>query len=104
MKEQLANLKNEFIESIKNIDCPEKLEELEKDFLGKKGKLNDILKGIKDLSNEDKKVVGPEANKLKVFIGEEVEKKQIELQEAKYARLEEEEKIDVTAEYPLNNK
>jgi phenylalanyl-tRNA synthetase alpha chain len=57
MKEQLANLKNEFIENIKAINSTEELEILEKDFLGKKGKLNDILKGIKDLSNEDKKII-----------------------------------------------
>jgi phenylalanyl-tRNA synthetase alpha chain len=104
MKQQLENLKNEFIENISSINSPEKLEELEKDFLGKKGKLNDILKGIKDLSNEDKKKIGPEANKLKMFISEEVTNKKISIQEAKYALLEEEEKIDVTAEYPSNNK
>jgi phenylalanyl-tRNA synthetase alpha chain len=103
MKEQLVNLKNEFIEKVAIISSYENLEELEKDFLGKKGKLNDILKGIKDLSNEDKKIVWPEANKLKVFIGEEVEKKQAELEEAKYAQIEEEEKIDVTAEFPSKN-
>ena len=104
MKQQLENLKNEFIENIALINSVEKLEELEKDFLGKKGKLNDILKGIKNLSNEDKKTVGPEANKLKIFIGEEIEKKQTELQEAKYARIEEEEKIDVTAQFPSKEK
>ena len=104
MKEKLANLKNEFIENIKTIDSSKNLESLEKDFLWKKGKLNEILKGIKDLSNEDKKIIGPEANKLKVFISEEIEKKEKELEEAKYARLEEEEKIDVTAEYPSKNK
>lgn len=103
MKEQLANLKNEFIENIKSINSAENLENLEKDFLGKKGKLNEILKGIKDLSNDDKKIIGPEANKLKVFIETEVEKKQTKLEEAKYARIEEEEKIDVTAEYPSKN-
>ncbi|MFK7779836.1 MAG: phenylalanine--tRNA ligase subunit alpha [Candidatus Gracilibacteria bacterium] len=103
MKEQLANLKNEFIENVAVIDSAEKLEILEKNFLGKKGKLNGILKGIKDLSNEDKKIIGPEANKLKLFIGEEVEKKQVNLQEAKYAKIEEEEKIDVTAEFPSKN-
>jgi phenylalanyl-tRNA synthetase alpha chain len=103
MKQQLENLKNEFIESIATINSPETLENLEKDFLGKKGKLNDILKGIKDLSNEDKKTVGPEANKLKVFIGEQIEKKQAELEEAKYAKIEEEERIDVTAEFPSKN-
>jgi phenylalanyl-tRNA synthetase alpha chain len=57
MKEQLINLKKEFSEKVSVIDSTEKLEELEKDFLGKKGKLNDILKGIKDLSDEDKKTV-----------------------------------------------
>jgi lipoate synthase len=44
MKDKLANLKNEFIENIKAIDSVIKLEELEKDFLGKNGKLNEILK------------------------------------------------------------
>ena len=104
MKEKLINLKSEFIENIKTINSPETLESLEKDFLGKKGKLNDILKVIKDLSNEDKKIIGPEANKLKIFIWEEIEKKQAELEDAKYSRLEEEEKIDVTAEFPSKNK
>jgi len=104
MKEQLANLKNEFIESIKAINSTEELEILEKDFLGKKGKLNDILKGIKDLSNEDKKIIWPEANKLKVFISEEVSKKEEEIKEAQFAKMEEEEQIDVTAEYPSKDK
>jgi phenylalanyl-tRNA synthetase alpha chain len=57
MKQQLENLKNEFIKNLKSVDFPEALETIQKDFLGKKGKLNNILKGIKDLSNEDKKIV-----------------------------------------------
>jgi len=57
MKEQLVNLKKQFVEKVASISSYENLEKLEKDFLGKKGKLNDILKGIKDLSNEDKKIV-----------------------------------------------
>jgi hypothetical protein len=36
MKEQLANLKNEFIKSLENIETNNELETLEKDFLGKK--------------------------------------------------------------------
>ncbi len=104
MKQQLESLKNEFIENISSIDYTEKLEILEKDFLGKKGKLNNILKGIKDLSDEDKKIIWPEANKLKMFISEEVLNKKISIQEIKYTKLVEEEKIDVTAEYPSNNK
>lgn len=104
MKEQLKNLKNEFIENINTIDSTEALEILEKDFLGKKGKLNDILKGIKNLSNNDKKIIWPEANKLKNFISKEVVKKEEEIKEAKFAKMEKEEAIDVTAEYPSQNK
>jgi len=103
MKEQLANLKNEFIKSLENIETNNELETLEKDFLGKKWKLNDILKWIKDLSNDDKKIIGPEANKLKIFIWEEIVSKQSELENLKYEKIEEEEKIDVTAEYPSKN-
>ena len=103
MKEQLANLKNEFSKSLENINNNIELETLEKDFLGKKWKLNDILKWIKDLSNDDKKIIGPEANKLKVFIWDEIISKQSQLENLKYEKIEEEEKIDVTAEYPSKN-
>ncbi|MDP2090382.1 MAG: phenylalanine--tRNA ligase subunit alpha [Candidatus Gracilibacteria bacterium] len=103
MKEQLENLKKLFLESINTVNTIEKLEELEKDFLGKSGKLSEILKGLKDLSNDDKKIIGPMANSLKVEIEKEVEKKAIEIQEAKYAKQEQEEKIDVTAQFPSQN-
>ncbi|MDP2395712.1 MAG: hypothetical protein Q8M44_02170 [bacterium] len=43
------------------------------------------------------------ANSLKVEIEKEVEKKAIEIQEAKYAKQEQEEKIDVTAQFPSQN-
>ncbi len=104
MKQKLENLKNEFIKNIEIINSTENLEILEKDFLGKKWKLNNILKGIKDLSNDDKKIIWPEANKLKIFIWEEIEKKQLKLKEEKFEKIINEERIDVTAEYPLKDK
>ncbi len=100
MQEQLLQLQNGFSEALKNISSQESLEELKKDFLGKNGKLKEILKWIKNLSPEEKKVIGPEANKLKVFIEAEADKKSIELEEALYAQVEEDEKIDVTLKYP----
>lgn len=103
MYEQLENLKNLFLNALENINSTKELDDLNKDFLGKKWKLNEILKGIKDLSNDDKKVIWPKANELKVFIENEVEKKEVELKEAKYLKIEEDEKIDVTAEFPSKN-
>ena len=99
MQQQLTDLQKLFSEQLQNITSEDKLEELKKDFLWKKGKLQDILKGIKDLSNDEKKVVGPLANTLKNFITEEANKKVAVLEEARFAQIEEKEAIDVSAQY-----
>lgn len=99
MKEKLVLLKNEFIKNLETIQNNLDLENLEKDFLWKNWKLNDILKWIKDLSDDDKKLIWPEANKLKIYINEEVSKKQLDIQNQKFEKIETLEKIDVTAEF-----
>jgi len=66
----------------------EHLEEVFKAYLGKKGQLGDILKGLKDLSPEEKQVIGPLANKAKIAMTEAFEKKKNAL-----AREEVEERI-----------
>lgn len=100
MFEKLKKLKNEFLNELKNIKNKIDLENLEKDFLWKTWKLNEILKWIKDLSVEDKKIIWPEANSLKVFIDEEINKKNIELENLRFEQVEKEEKIDITLEFP----
>jgi phenylalanyl-tRNA synthetase alpha chain len=57
MQNKLNSLKKEFLENLEKITNKENLKELETDFLGKKGKLKDILKGIKDLTIEEKKTI-----------------------------------------------
>lgn len=99
MKEKLNNLKIEFIEKLSYITNKDDLEKLNKDYLGKSWKLQEILKWIKDLSNEDKKTIWPEANSLRDFITIELEKKSKYLEELKYENIENDEKIDVTAQF-----
>ena len=96
MQNKLHELQKLFSEEI---TTSTDLEQLEKDFLWKKGKLNDILKWIKDLSNDEKKIIWPEANKLKSFILGEIAKKQKEQEESWFKEQEEKEKIDVTLEF-----
>lgn len=103
MQQKLDKLKELYEQQIQDITSQETLEELKKDFLGKKGKLNEILKGIKDLSIEEKKVIGPAANTLKVFIEEASNEKALELEEAHFAEIEKEEEIDVTLQFPQKN-
>ena len=104
MQNKLNELKELFTQELQNTNTQESLESLEKEFLGKTGKLKEILKGIKDLSPEEKKVIWPEANKLKTFIEWEIQTKSQKLEEVKFAKIEEEEAIDVTLQYPSENK
>ena len=103
MQHKLKELKKILLEELKNIDNINNLELLKKTFLGKNWKIKNILKWIKDLSNEDKKVIWPEANKLKIFIEENIKNKKNEIENKKYEKIDSEEKIDITLKYPSKN-
>ena len=68
LKENLIQMKNDVLEKIKNAQENKMLEDIRIEFLGKKGKITEILKGLKDLSNEERKEVGKIANDVKVEI------------------------------------
>jgi len=65
MKEQIINIKNEFLDKLKEIKNIDGLKELEEKYLGKKSDFNNILKNIKDLNAELKKEIGFLANSAK---------------------------------------
>jgi len=100
VKDKLNQLKQEFIEKLKTTNNETELKDLENDFLGKKGKLKDILAWIKDLSIEEKKTIWVEANELKNLLLEELEKRGLHLEEKAFADIETKESIDVTLSYP----
>lgn len=58
MKEKLQNIKEEALKAIEAADMPEKLNDVRVKFLGKKGELTAVLKGMKDLAPEDRPKVG----------------------------------------------
>ena len=103
MLNKLKQLKEDFLQNLEQIESEPKAEELKKDYLWKTGKLSEILKWIKDLSNEEKKEVWPIANELKNFIDNKIIERIKFLEEQKFQKIEEEEKIDITAEFPLEN-
>jgi phenylalanyl-tRNA synthetase alpha chain len=104
MQNKLNELKELFTQELENINSQNLLEILEKEFLGKTGKLKAILAGIKDLSPEEKKIIWPEANKLKVFIESEIAQKSTKIEEEKFAKMEEDEALDVTLQYSSEKK
>ncbi len=65
-KDILEKIKQQFQKGLEDSGGNlEKLKELQVKFLSRKSKLNQLLKGLKDLSPEEKKEFGPLANKTK---------------------------------------
>ena len=52
MKEKLQSIKEEALAQIQAADAPEKLNDVKVRFLGKKGELTAVLKGMKDVAAE----------------------------------------------------
>ena len=65
MKENLLAIREKAIKQIENSDTLEKLNEVRVNFLGKKGELTAVLKGMKDVSAEDRPKVGQLVNETR---------------------------------------
>ncbi|MBI3290720.1 phenylalanine--tRNA ligase subunit alpha [Candidatus Falkowbacteria bacterium] len=73
MKDRIQQLKDKFEEEIKNISGALDLEKLEIKFLGRKaGELTKVLRGLKNLPDQERKEVGQLSNKLKREITEKI--------------------------------
>ena len=65
MHDQLLSLKEEAFQSLEAATNEQQLEQLQVEFLGRKGRLTSILRGMKDLSAEERPAAGQLANKVK---------------------------------------
>lgn len=104
MKQKLEEIKNYFIVELEKAQNDADLKNLEINTIWKAGKLNEILKWLKDLDVEAKKEIWVEANSLKNFILDNIEIKREELAKKAFTEIEESEKIDVSLEFPSKDK
>ena len=96
MKEKLEEISIRAKERIANIKDMQSLNDLRVKVLGKKGELTEILRGMKDLSAEERPVVGNLVNKVKEDIESSIEKAEKLLKQKELEKKLEEEKIDIT--------
>src|SRR5574344_2585166 len=96
MKEQLEKIYSDAVSDIEKAISVKDLEDIKSKYLSRKGEFNEIKKGLKDLSVEDKKIIGSLANeitqKLETAIKEKSEvfyRKELDIKLQK-------EKIDIT--------
>lgn len=96
MKEQIENIKKSALEEIKNANDEKVLNDVKVKYLGKKGELTLILRGMGGLSPEERPVIGSLVNQVRDEIENLIEDKEKEFKVAEIKRKLENEKIDVT--------
>ena len=73
MQNKLNEIKAKAVESIQASTDLKKLDDVRISILGKKGELTNVLRGMKDLSNEERPLVGKMANEVRSEIEEALE-------------------------------
>ena len=98
MKERIDELKNGFETALSGADSEAALEALRVEYLGKKGFVADLMKGLKDAA--DKKAAGALINGLKTFVEEALAAKTEELKSLMLSkRIREAKKFNPTLSY-----
>ncbi|MBR2477151.1 MAG: phenylalanine--tRNA ligase subunit alpha [Clostridia bacterium] len=90
MTPKTLEVKQNFLASLEKATNMEELEQIRVEYTGKKGYVTELLKDMKNLSNEEKKTFGQEVNVLKNEVNdklaekrEELHRKEIELENSR---------------------
>ena len=96
MQERLKELQTEALEKISQSSNLKELNDIRVFYLGKKGPITEVLKGMGKLSAEERPKMGALANEVRDAIAAGIEEKQQQLEEAAVKEKLAAEKIDVT--------
>jgi phenylalanyl-tRNA synthetase alpha chain len=96
MKDKLQKIKEEAFANIQSADGLDKLNDIRVSILGKKGELTAILKGMKDVSAEERPIVGQLVNETREMIEQKIEETKKALEEKQLELRLKSEVIDVT--------
>ncbi|MBE6825099.1 MAG: phenylalanine--tRNA ligase subunit alpha [Ruminococcaceae bacterium] len=82
MREKMEQLKIQLDQDLALVKDLQELDNIRVKYMGKKGLITDLLKGMKDLSNDERKTFGALVNELKQTAGDKITQKTEELKEA----------------------
>ncbi|TSC80056.1 MAG: phenylalanyl-tRNA synthetase alpha chain [Parcubacteria group bacterium Gr01-1014_29] len=94
--QNLEELKQEALTAIRGAERMVDLRDVEVKYLGRRGLLTEVLRGLKDVPEKERKEKGMEANTLRELLELEIATRRSQLQDAEYPRQLEAEKIDIT--------
>ncbi len=92
----LESLQTELQTVLKSVDDPQNLQETRVLFLGKKGKLTQILKGLGKLDPKDRPEVGAKANEIKQSLEEKLTEAEQRVQAQVYEKQIAQDTFDIT--------
>ena len=98
----IENLKKEALLKLDQAIDLKGLENIEKEYLGKKGKIRDLSLKMKDLTSEERKELGVKINELSNFLEDKVELKKRAFKLIELEKKEEMESLDIT--FPATRK
>lgn len=97
MDNKILSLKEKFVSELDKIDNLADIENIRVSYLGKKGSITDLLKGMKELSNDERKAFGQKVNELKGLVNEKITEKTQELKEKEIQK-----EIELMPEFDLS--
>ena len=96
MQKKIEMLKSQALTALKVAKSDSEVRDLEVKYLGRNGAFNEIMRSLKDLSDEDKRTVGKLANVTKGELETAILKKYSELEMASFDEIADKEWMDVT--------
>nr|WP_330381803.1 phenylalanine--tRNA ligase subunit alpha [Defluviitalea phaphyphila] len=96
VKENLQAIREKAMDLLNNVKELKRLDEIRVEFLGKKGELTKVLRGMKNLSPEERPAIGQLANNIREAIEEKIEEVKNELMKKEQEERLKSEVIDVT--------
>jgi phenylalanyl-tRNA synthetase alpha chain len=96
MKESLQSLREEILGRIRECASEQEVQQLRVDYLGRKGRLTLLLRGLRELPADERPQVGEQLNATKEFLEEQVQVRIQECREREKQRVLHEERVDVT--------
>ena len=111
MKEQIERIKENALKELQEVKDAKELNDVRVKYLGKKGELTEVLRGMGGLSPEERPVIGSLVNVVRDEIEKIISEKEEQYKQAELNKKLETEKIDITlpsekikrgSKHPLN--
>ena len=96
MEERIRALREQMEQRLSQVDSKEKLADFWQDFLGKKGSIADLMKGLGAVAKEDRPAMGKVINEFKAFAEKQYEAMSEKMEQMEMAARNRLEAVDIT--------